>query len=647
MSEPRTPRTGRESVVIVIPPVLYPGLPMLGPSLLVPSLNRAGVSARAYYANVQFAGRVGFKMCQRLASAAPRSMIGEAVFLTAAFPDRAADHPRLLGILTGTEDPLSRVKRLEPLSLEEARWCATEAEAHVREAARQIVDGRPKIVGISAMVQQTIPSIAIARAVKALDPEIVTIYGGANATEPMASAMLEMTDVFDFVFSGEADVAFPEFCKRYLEQGKLPPKKQVIRCSPVQDMNLIPTPDYDDYFAEVEPFRGKDEIATKAPSFLIFESSRGCWWGDKFNCTFCGYNANGMTYRSRAPEQVLDDLATLEERYGVNVLFASDNIMAQNFPKTVLQGLIDRGSDYWLSYEVKANLKESDLDTFVKAGVWEIQPGIESLSSHVLQVMLKGVKAAENVRFLRDLKSRNLTTVWNILWAFPGETCQDYVQQMEVLPLLSHLEPPTRWGPIRISRYSPYHSAPEKYGIKALRPWEAYDEFFGPYASRLAHHFYGDYDTEFTRDTELVQKMDAAIHAWANLWRRPEGPPRLEGRRTEEGWLVVEDTRPIAKAPRHILSPPFVEALEFLRYPKPEGRLEEGMKEEIEVLLETGLVLRIEDTYVSLVTQPYLAEKLWKEREEIMARAVERRKGTNGRRVLAGEPVQSAHNWEH
>ena len=38
---------------------------------------------------------------------------------------------------------------------------------------------------------------------------------------------------------------------------------------------------------------------------LLAESSRGCWWGEKFHCTFCGLNGAGMKYRSKSPERVL------------------------------------------------------------------------------------------------------------------------------------------------------------------------------------------------------------------------------------------------------------------------------------------------------------------------------------------------------
>jgi hypothetical protein len=39
----------REQGVLVVPPVLYPGIPTLGPSILAPACRKIGVSARVHY----------------------------------------------------------------------------------------------------------------------------------------------------------------------------------------------------------------------------------------------------------------------------------------------------------------------------------------------------------------------------------------------------------------------------------------------------------------------------------------------------------------------------------------------------------------------------------------------------------------------
>ena len=44
---------------------------------------------------------------------------------------------------------------------------------------------------------------------------------------------------------------------------------------------------------------------------LLFETSRGCWWGAKSHCTFCGLNGETMAFRSKSPRRALDELEQL------------------------------------------------------------------------------------------------------------------------------------------------------------------------------------------------------------------------------------------------------------------------------------------------------------------------------------------------
>ena len=612
--------TPREQVVLVVPPVLYPGIPTLGPSILAPACRKIGVSARVHYANLSFAARFGFEVCARIA--ASRTLVGEAIFLGAAFPERASNVHRVLDLLrqdAEADAKLRQIVRLTSPNEEHIERCVAEMPEFIAETAARLVAESPKIVGFSTMVQQTMASIALAREIKQLNPEIVTVLGGANAAEPIGSALLELTGVFDFVFSGECDMEFPKFCKTFINEGTLP-KQRIVRGRGVPRLDEVPPPDYDDYFAELEPLRATDGIAASAPHFLIFESSRGCWWGDKKTCTFCGYNFPGTGYRAKSPDRVVGELEMLIDRYKVARFYASDNIMAKDFPESVLDALAHRGTPCALSYEVKSPIRAADLDRFVLAGIFEIQPGIESFSTNILKSMDKGVHGLDNVRVLRDAGSRGLRVVWNILTAIPGETRDDYERMLPLLPLLQHLTPPTRWGPIRISRYSPYHNEPDKFGIKGLRAWQAYYELFGNFADRVALHFFGEYTTEFLETPDLVTRLDQAVIDWTNAWSDPNGPPRLSLRRLEGGWLEITDTRAVAKAELQLLPPHVARVLESVQLAVSQPRVPDEDREVLDQLIALGYVVLHEQRYLSLVTEPQIGDALLAERNRNLGR---------------------------
>ncbi|MCP5058190.1 MAG: RiPP maturation radical SAM protein 1 [bacterium] len=613
-------RKGTEAVVLVVPPVLHPNMPPLGTSVLAPACVQAGVPTRVVEANVAFAAKVGFEFCGRIAASPPWKLLGEAIFLAAAYPERADEQPRVLEFLSQASGLGTIALPWEPLSEAEVSSCAEAVPGFISETVERVLAGSPRIVGLSAMGQQTLASIAIAREVKRLRPEVVTVLGGTNATEPMGSGILATTEAFDFAFSGEADLRFPEFCRTYLETGELP-ERRIVSCAPVADLDLVAEPDYDSYFAELELHRAYDPVADAGPANLLFESSRGCWWADKLTCKFCGYITPGTRYRVRSPEKIVTSIESLIERYGVRATRASDAIMAPHFSKNVLPLLIERGIDCSVAYEVKSNLKEAELDTFVRAGVTEVQPGIESLSSHVLGLMDKGVSALENVALLRNARSRGIEVIWNFLTAFPGEAREDYEAMIELIPLIEHLRAPVRWGPIHVSRFSPYHGDPARWKIENVRPFAVYTELFGKLADQVACNFDADYETGFTRDPDLVRRFDEVLARWTDSWQVQGDPPCLEAWPLDGGWVLVQDKRPIARAPWHLLTDVQVEAMESVRAPSRVESIRETNRALLEELVDRRLVALYEGRYLSLVSEPDVGLGLNAEREQILARS--------------------------
>jgi ribosomal peptide maturation radical SAM protein 1 len=609
-------------IIIVVPPVLNPKIPTLGASVLAATCAQAGVPTRVHYASVSFAAHIGCELCERLSASPPRKMLGEAVFMATAFPEREHMHSHILNTLTQMHDPLSQIMTPPSLTQAEVAHCAAKVPGFISHTAELLLGWHPRIVGFSAMCQQTLASISIARFLKKLRPEIITVLGGANAAAPMGSAIQAMTDAFDYVFSGEADIAFPEFCREYLDKRKLP-DKGVIHCEPIDDLKNVAAPNYDDYFEEIELFLA-DQISMPAkeiPYWLIYESSRGCWWSERCGCTFCGFNDPNGKYRVKPPAKLIKEIEDLVSRYSVHHFYAADTIMAQDFPERFLSRLIEQGTNVTLSYEVKSNLKEEDINTLVRAGVTEIQPGIESLSDNVLRLMSKGVRALENVRLLRDTRSRGLDVIWNLLTAIPGEKREDYEIILALIPQIEHLQPPTRWGPIRISRYSQYHRNPKHYGIRGLRPWSVYFDLYGEYAEGVAQHFIGDYETEFTLDVDLQTRLDTAIRKWAVAWFNSDNPPFLYSQSLGNGKVAVHDSRSVAKAGTQILYPDQAKALEAVRTPKHMYLIPQIQRSLIENLVDMGLVAASENQFLSLVTEPEIGSRLWAERQQILDRS--------------------------
>jgi magnesium-protoporphyrin IX monomethyl ester (oxidative) cyclase len=65
----------------------------------------------------------------------------------------------------------------------------------------------------------------------------------------------------------------------------------------IHDMDRMPGPDYDDYFDAL----GASSLGPRFRPAWLIESARGCWWGARSHCTFCGLNGATVAFRARAP----------------------------------------------------------------------------------------------------------------------------------------------------------------------------------------------------------------------------------------------------------------------------------------------------------------------------------------------------------
>jgi ribosomal peptide maturation radical SAM protein 1 len=171
----------------------------------------------------------------------------------------------------------------------------------IADRARRIADSDYAVIGFTSTFEQNVASFALARKIKLITPGAVTVFGGANFDGEMGQEFLRVLPFIDYAVIGEADLVFPAFLA-CLADGSSPVGLPGVwgrlggaiagdGAGPtVLDMNTLPVPDFDDYFATLNRL-GRRKVLGH-PERLVFETSRGCWWGQKHHCTFCGLNLN-------------------------------------------------------------------------------------------------------------------------------------------------------------------------------------------------------------------------------------------------------------------------------------------------------------------------------------------------------------------
>jgi ribosomal peptide maturation radical SAM protein 1 len=445
--------------------------PSIGISLLQSSLHKSGFECDTHYLNLLFGSIVGKDIYNYLieGDVPQKAFAGEWTFSQSLYGSnnfneykKYIEKSQLIHSETKRnefyENLLTIRSHVEPfleLSLESCSW--------------DLYD----IIGFTTVFEQNVASLSLAKRIKEKYPNKFIIFGGSNCEGEMGVSLLESFPFIDAVCSGEGDISFIDFVKQMNEhkdpsrcvskgiimQNKYNNKnsRTSFESSPsVHDMDNLSYPNYDDYFNQFKKYGFLNQDKDKLPRFL-FESSRGCWWGYKSHCRFCGLNGGNLNYRSKSADRALEELIFLKERYQnyTNKAAAVDNIIDMKYFREFLPKIRDMKLDLDMFYETKANLKKDQVQLFRDAGFRYIQPGIESLITSVLKIMGKGVSMLQNVQLLKWGQEFEVKPYWNFLYGFPGENEEEYQKVTDTIQALSHLEPPISCSPIRLDRFSP------------------------------------------------------------------------------------------------------------------------------------------------------------------------------------------------
>lgn len=519
-------------VVLVSMPFMETHRPSIQLGLLKTLAAKRGFPVRTLHANLDFAARIGVDrydlLCQHRGP-----LVGEWLFSLEAFPDTAPD--RDARMIDDFPDGLSHLgASQEELRERLLRMRGSDVPAYLDSLVGAFPWEEVAVVGFTSTFQQNAASFALARRLKQRHPHIVTIFGGANFDSEMGPELVRTVDCIDVAVIGEGDGAFPRLLTAlavgadldavpglaYRSDGHVKVTPPTSATVPLDD---LPAPDYEEYFQRAEDLGILPRVGHRNV-WLPIETARGCWWGAKHHCTFCGLNGTTMSFRSKSPERVLDELASQAKRYRSFRFEAVDNIMDPAYLTKLFPVLVEDETGYEIFYEVKANLRREQLRLMAQAGVTHIQPGIESLSSNVLHLMRKGIRAIQNVNLLRWAQYYDIHVAWNLLWGFPGETEQDYAEQARAIPHLFHLPPPSSADRIRLERFSPLFTEHDVFRFGYRTPERSYRYVYPQDVDleRVAYFF--DYDLDGGLPDSAYDGIRRAAADWSIAWQADKPP---------------------------------------------------------------------------------------------------------------------------
>lgn len=560
--------TRRDQVLLVTMPWATPIHPSLGLGLLGAILGRAEIATACLHGNLLLPG--------------PRSTSVFTITDPGYYEDRSAGLafvPHLYPHVTAQRiaDTVAQrhwdiVTREGQLEIDAAAWQRAgddspraqlvaqtledieRAGVCLERCMAEIARGRHDVIGFSITFEtQLVASLALSRLIKERWPDVRIMFGGAACFSIQGRSILESFAFVDAVCTAEGDEAIVPLVRGLRGEGDLDAAPGVLyrraglvrEAAPartLRDLDGLPTPDYAAYFAQKAQSDWRDTITV-----LLFETSRGCWWGAKHLCRFCGLNGETLEFRSKSPDRVLDEIDELCTRWDTrDGLQAVDNIFDMTYFRTLLPRLARRQRErpVGIFFEIKSNLRLDQLFQLADAAVLTLQPGIEAFNDHVLELMDKGATMLHQINFIKWSTQVGIATTYNLLLRNPGERAEDYREMIDLIPTIDHLPPPNGIANMQLERYSPYFMTPDRFGLRNVRPKAHYQDMFPDAGVRIPDLVYQfDFDHDELDAPELVKARRDFIRAVLR-WKRAYEPGRLLYRCVGDDVLVVDRRAP-------------------------------------------------------------------------------------------------------
>ena len=275
---------------------------------------------------------------------------------------------------------------------------------------------KPDVIGFTAYSNQARHLLSLAERAKKEFPDVLILAGGVHVT--IAPDYFRDAGQIDILVRGEGGSALARIAKA-LDAGKpIPEDASIIpvKSEKFAEFASMPPPPLPEYSDVPEPRRDLvdiknyhcvwtgepgERVKTIFPNVATVRTSTGC----PHRCSFCvvHYLANGK-YLQRTPEDVVDELASLEQDY---VYFVDDEMFI-NAKRTekIANMLIERGiKKHYISWARSDTIcKHPELfRLWKKAGLSTLYVGLESMEEESLKDYNKGFAPDTNRRAVEIL----------------------------------------------------------------------------------------------------------------------------------------------------------------------------------------------------------------------------------------------------
>ena len=337
---------------------------------------------------------------------------------------------------------------------------------------RMATNDPPDIVGISAHTETIIGGFQTADLIKQANPNIRIVMGGPHPSIRPEEVLSR--DSVDYVILGEGEQPMVDLVNS-LEDGKSSPesiqglayKNDGIK---INDRPQLTSPNELTY-----PARELFPLEFYKDRWHVLTARGSC----PYKCPFCSASAiwDGKR-KARTPDNIVGELRTLVERYGVRYVFFTDDIFTvnQRWVYELLEKLKSMSNALEWGCATRADLVDEHLlNEMASAGCRSIQFGIESGASGILH-SVKGITKKQALEAVYTAVRADMKVASSFMVPFPEDTVETLTETISFMKELKSLG-----SNILVSYTTPYpgtrfYEEADALGIEILsEDWSEFD----------------------------------------------------------------------------------------------------------------------------------------------------------------------------
>lgn len=300
------------------------------------------------------------------------------------------------------------------------------------KTASEVLDYNPDMVGVNLLTPTLYLSKKIIKNLKAKNPKLKIIVGGAHATIRPKQVLNDISEI-DILVSGEGELSLEEILKgkqlseikgiSYVENGKIIHNPNRPLNNDLDSLNFI-----DRSFFVNDPYNDNGNFKS------VIMGSRGC----NYTCSFCSAPLiSGKKIRVRSIENIVDEVEFLKEKYGINSVHFLDNDFMHN--KNRVLDLADELKSRNLNIrwralarvDMTAKYGKEFLKKINQAGCYQLVFGIESGTQRILDLIKKRTTPKQARQAIQYCKDAGIKTKAYYMLGFPTETLQEMNHTLE------------------------------------------------------------------------------------------------------------------------------------------------------------------------------------------------------------------------